>query len=712
MGALWKTKKILINYRAQLILVITPLLLLPLILIEDSVFNARCKPDCEDCVKKNDSSGDYDLFNGEPYKIVEQKPYKCLFSLAIMATYWTAEVTPLAVTSLMPMFLFPMFGLLPAGRVAAHYFKDINFLFFGGLVVAIAIEKCNLHLRIALSVMKIAGAKLHTMMGAFMAVTAFLSMWISNTATTAMMLPIAVATVKTITGEGAEEDTSTSQNSDPEADQMEMVCGSPVSSGNHLHDGFDGPLLKSSDSLKVSNPKHMALTRVTSYESNPSSMDSSADHILIPDQSFQTVCGDADQSYQQLVSRKIVRKKKSKENSKLLMKAMLLSVAYSANIGGIGTLIGTPVNLILVDQIKTVFGGTEHGATAGEEINFLTWMIFAVPVSIVANFLCWLWLLTVYVGVGKVWNDMRSKEMTPEDEKVTRVIHQRYDALGKMSYTEAVVLVHFITLALLWFTRNPKFIAGWQAGFEPGHVKDSTAALLVCFSLFIFPSKPNFIRWVTGRRAELDQNNMPKPAATILQWKEVQHKLAWDVIILLGAGFALADACTSSGLSNILGEQIASLMASLPVSLLPFVISLMISFITGFTSNTSTASVFLPILMSVCVNMNINPLYLCIPVTMACSFAFILPIATPPNAIAFSYGALETIDMIKVGTLLNCLCVAVTAAILPFIGMQVYNLDTYPDWAKTDEWHNIYSNASAAITDAVTDAAINVTVDF
>jgi di/tricarboxylate transporter len=255
MGALWKIVK---NYRSQLVLILTPLILLPLALKEDIIENVKCNPSCDNCQKVNGTDVN-DVFTfpgdneGTPYKIVEKQPYKCLFCLGVMATYWTFEATPLAVTSLMPMFLFPMFGLLPAATVAAHYFKDINFLFFGGLVVAIAIEKCNLHLRIALSVMKIAGAKLHTMMGAFMFVTAFLSMWISNTATTAMMLPIAVATVKTITGEDNDEEAS--QNSDPEVDQGydTKIELNPVSN-DHLADGFDnGAMMQSGNSLTVTN---------------------------------------------------------------------------------------------------------------------------------------------------------------------------------------------------------------------------------------------------------------------------------------------------------------------------------------------------------------------------------------------------------------------------------------------------------------------------
>merc|ERR1711953_1785 len=142
-----------------------------------------------------------------------------------------------------------------------------------------------------------------------------------------------------------------------------------------------------------------------------------------------------------------------------------------------------------------------------------------------------------------------------------------------------------------------------------------------------------------------------------------------------------ATACQKSGLSGILGQGIGTLMGSINAKFLPFLISLMISFITGFTSNTSTASVFIPIIASLCVELNLNPLYLCIPVTFACSFAFILPIATPPNAIAFSYGYLETVDMIKVGTLLNILCVLVTAMLLPIIAFPAYSLGEFPAWA-------------------------------
>jgi len=387
-------------------------------------------------------------------------------------------------------------------------------------------------------------------------------------------------------------------------------------------------------------------------------------------------------------------KPKSSENAAMLMKAMLLAVAFSANIGGIGTLIGTPVNLILQSQIETLYKDNAAGVTPGDEISFLSWMYFALPVSIVCNIGCWFWLISYYMGPRKIIRDLRAKSDTEDDMRVKRLIREKYDGLGKMGYQEMVVGAHFLILAVLWFTRSPKFIDGWHAAFEKGHVKDSTAALAICFSLFLWPQKPNFFNYLRGADYERDNNNLPVPSKTILDWKTVQKRLAWDVIILLGAGFALADACQDSGLSQLLGNTIGYYMDGVNVTLLPFLAALMISFITGVCSNTSTASVFIPIIAALCVEMNINPLMLCIPVTMACSFAFILPIATPPNAIAFSYGYLTTTDMLKVGFLLNVLCVVICSGLLPIIGNPAYNLNTFPEWAKTSEWQAKYGNES------------------
>jgi hypothetical protein len=318
---------ILKNYKNILIVLLTPALFSPLLqeswhLIELN----NCDPNCTDNCFLNETTG---LYQTEQ----EKRPYKCLYALVIMATYWTAEVTPLAVTSLIPMFLFPMLGILPAKEVAPHYFKDTNFLFFGGLIVAIAIEKCNLHLRIALSVMKLAGAKLHNLMAAFMIVTAFLSMWISNTATTAMMLPIAVATVKTVAGDDENEDGQTSESSNPEADQViraDLEMGL-TSSGNSLEgDGFEPQkVLDSAGSLKLNPCINPQIKRLKSEDLGFVSFDNSRDE-LIPssnggyqrvnqvDQSFQSVdnMNKAKGGYVAAIPKK--KKRKSDENTKVV----------------------------------------------------------------------------------------------------------------------------------------------------------------------------------------------------------------------------------------------------------------------------------------------------------------------------------------------------------------------------------------------------------
>ena len=232
-------------------------------------------------------------------------------------------------------------------------------------------------------------------------------------------------------------------------------------------------------------------------------------------------------------------------------------------------MIGTPVNLILQSQIETLYKDNAAGVTPGDEISFLSWMYFALPVSIVCNVVCWFWLISYYMGPRKIIRDIRATSETEDDMRVKRLIREKYDGLGKMGYQEMVVGAHFLTLAVLWFTRSPKFIDGWHAAFEKGHVKDSTAALAICFSLFLWPQKPNFFNYLRGADYERDANNLPVPSKTILDWKTVQKRLAWDVIILLGAGFALADACQDSGLSELLGKTIGHYMSGVNVTLLP-----------------------------------------------------------------------------------------------------------------------------------------------
>merc|ERR1711970_1523571 len=225
-----------------------------------------------------------------------------------------------------------------------------------------------------------------------------------------------------------------------------------VTSVNSLDDGF----VVSSGSLQI--PKQGA----GGYQSVPTA---SVGQMA----SFQSVGSETKKvgGYAAAVPKKKT-KPKSSENAAMLMKAMLLAVAFSANIGGIGTLIGTPVNLILQSQIETLYKDNPAGVTPGDEISFLSWMYFALPVSIVCNIGCWFWLISYYMGPRKVIRDLRAKSDTEDDMRVKRLIREKYDGLGTMGYQEMVVGAHFLILAVLWFTRSPKFIDGWHAAFEKG----------------------------------------------------------------------------------------------------------------------------------------------------------------------------------------------------------------------------------------------------
>uniref|UniRef100_F6XHL1 Citrate transporter-like domain-containing protein n=2 Tax=Ciona intestinalis TaxID=7719 RepID=F6XHL1_CIOIN len=194
------------------------------------------------------------------------------------------------------------------------------------------------------------------------------------------------------------------------------------------------------------------------------------------------------------------------------------------------------------------------------------------------------------------------------------------------------VLAHFVVLTVLWLTRDPKIITGWKDIFPGGLVKDSTSAMLISFSLLIFPSKNPF------RKSE-DPSELPVASPPLLEWKTLRENFAWDVFFLIGAGLALARVCEESGLSYWVGDAISGLSEISPVAF-ALIISITLSFVTEFTSNVSTASLFLPILCRLASHSGIHPLYIVIPATISCSFAFSLPVATPPNAIAFSFGGL------------------------------------------------------------------------
>lgn len=442
----------------------------------------------------------------------------------LMALWWISEAVPLAVTALIPVALFPLFGIMNGKAVASQYFNHVIFLFLGGFLLALAMERWNLHKRIALFILLRFSQKPAFIMLGFMVATAFLSMWISNTATAMMMVPIALSVIL---------------------------------------------------SLEERNGRTREVARYSI--------------------------------------------------------GLLLGIAYSASIGGIATLVGTPPNLSFARIYSISF-------PEAAEVGFAPWFFFALPLSIIFLILCWLILLILW---GR---------KVPGSDKTS--LREDYRKLGPMTSEERKVLIMFISLALLWLFRadiemGSFRIPGWGRLFnEPSYINDGVVATFFGILLFVIPAKG-------GER--------------LMDW-DTAKSIPWGIILLFGGGFALASGFMESGLSFWIGGELAGL-SSLPDWGIVAAISGSITFLTELTSNTATAEMILPVLAALSTAIDVHPLLLMIPATIASSFAFMMPVATPPNAIIFGTQRIKVIDMVKTGLILNLIgIVLVTISIFLFAG--------------------------------------------
>ncbi|XP_061734114.1 Na(+)/citrate cotransporter [Nerophis ophidion] len=552
--------------------------------------------------------------------VVGTSEAQCAYVIILMAVYWCTEVLPLAITALLPAFLFPLFGIMDSQSVCMQYLKDTNLLFVGGLMVAVAVEHWNLHKRIALRVLLLVGVRPALLMLGFMGVTAFLSMWISNTATTAMMVPIVQAVL---------EELSNSEAQIPREMNSEE---SPITD-------VDGKQPSQSDKQAEATGPVVVTFLDTSVE--------------------------------------VTRHKTAAERMKTC-KGMTLCVCYAASIGGTATLTGTGPNLVLNGQMSQLFPEN------GNVINFASWFGFAFPNMILMLTLAWLWLQFVFVGFNfrKTWACGSVK--TEKEVAAYNMIREQHRLLGPMSFGELSVLGLFTLLVVLWFTRDPGFVHGWATDIfnsKAEYVTDATVAIFIAVLLFVLPSKPpRFCSWRTQRFDTVScptSNSIPR----LLTWKVAQKKLPWGIVLLLGGGFALAKGSEVSGLSKWMGAQMSPLQ-SIPPWAIAIILCLLIATFTECTSNVATATLFLPILASMSQSIGMNPLYVMVPCTLSASFAFMLPVATPPNAIVFSYGYLKVSDMARTGIVMNIIgIVCITLAINTW-GRAMFQLDTFPTWAN------------------------------
>uniref|UniRef100_A0A4W2CSG3 Solute carrier family 13 member 1 n=1 Tax=Bos indicus x Bos taurus TaxID=30522 RepID=A0A4W2CSG3_BOBOX len=549
------------------------------------------------------------------------------------------------------LIVFTLLILLPLplilrSKVASAYFKDFHLLLIGVICLATSIEKWNLHKRIALRMVMMVGVNPAWLSLGFMSSTAFLSMWLSNTSTAAMVMPIVEAVAQQVISAEAEV----------EATQMTYFSGS-TNQALEIDESING---------QEANERKEKTKPVPGYSNDAGKISSKMEL----EKNSGTNSGN---------------KYRTKKDH-MMCKLMCLCIAYSSTIGGLTTITGTSTNLIFAEHFNMRYPDCQC-------INFGSWFIMSFPAAIVILLLSWIWLQWFFLGFNFKEMFQCGKPPTAKQKACAAFIKQEYQKLGPIRYQEIVTLVLFIVMALLWFSRDPGFVSGWSALFSecfltwgfwkpvllagmawyPGFATDSTVALLIGLLFFLIPAKRLTKTTPTGETVAFDYS-------PLITWKEFQSFMPWDIAILVGGGFALADGCEESGLSKWIGNKLSPL-GSLPVWLIILISSLLVTSLTEVASNPATITLLLPILSPLAEAIHVNPLYILLPSTLCTSFAFLLPVANPPNAIVFSYGHLKVMDMVKAGLGVNIVGVAVVMLGMFTWIVPMFDLHTYPSWA-------------------------------
>lgn len=449
-----------------------------------------------------------------PFQLVSEQGDAVIAVAVWMLIWWITEAVSISVTALLPLLLFPLLKILPIADVGANYGSPIVFLFFGGFVMALALEKVNLHKRIALNIIRLTGTTPNKVVLGFMIATASLSMWISNTASTVVMLPIALSVINLLIDD---------------------------------EDGF------------TKNDKNFALS-------------------------------------------------------------VMLGIAFSANAGGIATVIGTPPNSVLIGLLENEYN---------IQISFLKWMTLGLPFSIVMIAISYL-VLVKWMFPNKDLKFNASKE----------VIQVELEKLGPTSGKEKMVLVIFGVTVFLWIFRTLI-----NNIFPNLGLSDTMISIFAAISLFAIPYNI-------------------KKGDFIIHWKDTS-KLAWGILILFGGGLALAKGMSVSGIVDLVANVIAS--SDISILLTASLLILLMLFMTELMSNVALVAVLAPVVAGIAIGLEIPLLYLLIPVTMASSCAFMLPMATPPNAIVFASGYVKVPEMARVGIILNLIAVALLIVVFQFV---------------------------------------------
>lgn len=504
-----------------------------------------------------------------------------------MSILWVTQAIPLGVTSLIPLAAFPLLGIQSTEAISRTYLNDSVFLFLGGFIIALGIERWGLHRRIALYVVWLLGSSPKRIVLGFALATGFLSMWISNTAAALLMIPIAMALLKSLEEYGAQ--------SKPVRIEKATLWG----------------------------PSHFGAS-------------------------------------------------------------LMLAIAYSASIGGVATLIGTPPNLVF-RQIFSITFPEAPPVAAGP------WMLVFMPMAAIMILIMW----------GVVTFRMRP---IPGTESLGRnFFSEQLQSLGRASTAERRMLVIFALTALLWITRVPISasgeadfgfqVPGWGPwvtrlliglGVEPeiaeGMVNDTTVAILMAVALFFIPAgnaRPDHIPF--DESPEFD----PQARFNLMDWKTA-NRLPWEILLLFGGGFAIASGFTATGLSEWVGMRFAGGLSGQSVWVIVLATSGLLTALTELTSNTVTCNILLPILGPTAVQMGVDPRLVMVAATISASLGFMMPVGTPPNALVFGTGRLTVWEMARAGFLLNLVgVVLVTIFVMVFYAGQLgIDPQILPEWAK------------------------------
>ena len=447
---------------------------------------------------------------------------KCILaSTAWMAVWWVTECVPISVTALLPIVLFPLTGGMDLATTTAAYGHKLVFLFVGGFLIALAIEKWHLHKRLALNIIRVTGSNKSRVILGFMLATAFLSMWISNTATSIMILPVGLAIISQL-----KDDPKTIEN-----------------------------------------------------------------------------------------------------ENEVFGKSLMIAIAYSASIGGMATLIGTPPNMVLAGVVEESYG---------IKLNMFDWMKFGVPLSSFLLFVCWLYLT-------KIAFKFKNEEFSAGKEEILRQINK----LGKFSNEEIKVLIVFTLTALGWIFRG-----SIETIFPM--IDDTIIAIFFAVTLFIIPTKNQ------------------KTNTTLLVWNDTV-KLPWGILILFGGGMAIASAFGKSGLALWIADLLTNLN-DVSLFLIILIIVTSINLLTEVTSNMATTAMLLPVLVTIALAIDVHPYFLLVAATLAASCAFMLPISTPPNAVVFGSGFLKIEDMFKKGVWMNLISIITITLVVYYTLPYVFKM--------------------------------------